>query len=105
MTAKNTRAKARKTRKRRNKRKTANVILGILAVYLLLFSATMVFLFWEKGSVPDTLIQYTLGAGGIEAVVLAGIKISKVLTESKKQNTAPQPAESLTDTFTTEDEE
>jgi flagellar basal body-associated protein FliL len=104
MTAKSTRAKAKKTRKRRSKRKTANVILAILAVYLLLFSATMIFLFWEKGSVPDTLIQYTLGAGGIEAVVLAGIKISKVLTESKK-NTAPQPAEAAVEHELSEVEE
>ena len=30
-----------------------------------------------------TLIQYTLGAGGVEALVLAGIKISKVLSGEK----------------------
>ena len=34
--------------------------------------------FWVKGSVPDTLIQYTLGAGGIESLALAAIKITKV---------------------------
>ena len=28
-------------------------------------------------------IQYTMGAGGIEALLLAGIKISKVVTGNK----------------------
>lgn len=39
--------------------------------------------FWVKDSVPDTLIQYTLGAGGVECLMLAGIKISKVLKGEK----------------------
>lgn len=38
----------------------------------------MTVIFCVKGAVPDTLIQYTLGAGGVEALLLAGIKISKV---------------------------
>ena len=39
----------------------------------------MTAIFCVKGAVPDTLIQYTLGAGGVEALLLAGIKISKVM--------------------------
>ena len=64
---------------RRKKQKTANVILLVLGLFLLAFEVSMIALFWYRGAVPDTLIQYTLGAGGVEAVVLAGIRVSKVL--------------------------
>ena len=64
-------------------RKTSNVVLVILAVFLLAFIVAMTVIFCVKGSVPDTLIQYTMGAGGIEALLLAGIKISKVVTGNK----------------------
>ncbi len=60
-------------------RKTSNVILVLLGVFLVGFIAAMTVIFCVKGSVPDTLIQYTLGAGGVEALLLAGIKISKVV--------------------------
>ena len=66
--------------KRRSKRKTSNAVLLVLGLFLLAFIVTMIVTFWVKGSVPDTLIQYTLGAGGLEAVLLAGIKISKVVS-------------------------
>ena len=73
--------------KRRSKRKTSNAVLLVLGLFLLAFIVTMIVTFWVKGSVPDTLIQYTLGAGGLEAVLLAGIKISKVVSgESKEIN-------------------
>ena len=64
---------------RAKRRGTANTVLLILGIFLLAFEVCMVVTFWVKGSVPDTLIQYTLGAGGVEAVVLAGIKVSKVI--------------------------
>jgi hypothetical protein len=54
-----------------------------LGVFTALFIIAMTVSFCVKGAVPDTLIQYTLGAGGVEALMLAGIKISKVLTENK----------------------
>lgn len=66
-------------RTRRKKRGTANRVLVILGVFLLAFIAAMTVTYWVKGGVPDSLIQYTLGAGGVEALVLAGIKISKVV--------------------------
>lgn len=59
-------------------KKTSNIILALLGVFLLAFIAAMTAIFCVKGAVPDTLIQYTLGAGGVEALLLAGIKISKV---------------------------
>ncbi len=61
------------------KSKTSNFILAVLGGFLLAFILAMIVIFCVKGAVPDTLIQYTLGAGGVEALLLAGIKISKVL--------------------------
>lgn len=60
-------------------RKTSNVVLAILGVFLLAFIVTMIVVFCVKGSVPDTLIMCTMGGSGLEALVLAGIKVSKVL--------------------------
>lgn len=64
--------------RRRRRRKTSNVILLALGLFALGFITAMTVIFCIKGSVPDTLIQYTLGGGGLEALLLAGIKISKV---------------------------
>lgn len=61
-------------------KKTSNVVLVLLGLFLLAFIVAMIVTYWVKGAVPDTLIQYTLGAGGVEALLLAGIKISKVIT-------------------------
>ena len=64
--------------KRRRRRKTSNVVLLALGLFAFGFIAAMSVIFCIKGAAPDTLIQYTLGAGGVEALLLAGIKISKV---------------------------
>ena len=64
--------------KRRRKAKTSHVILLALGLFAAAFIVAMTVTYWVKGGVPDTLIQYTLGAGGVEALLLAGIKISKV---------------------------
>jgi len=61
-------------------KKTSNLILALLGLFALGFIAIMTAIFCVKGAVPDTLIQYTLGAGGVEALLLAGIKISKVVS-------------------------
>ena len=70
-------------------RKTSNIVLVILGLFLLAFIVTMIVIFCVKGSVPDTLIQYTMGAGGVEALLLAGIKVSKVLTGDKPSSDSP----------------
>lgn len=57
--------------------KTANKVLLCMGLFIFAFIVTMIVTFWVKGAVPDTLITYTLGAGGIEALALAGIKICK----------------------------
>ena len=63
--------------------KTSNLILAVMGVFLLAFIAAMTVIFCVKDAVPDTLIQYTLGAGGVEALLLAGIKVSKVIAGDK----------------------
>ena len=67
----------------KKKRKTSNVVLIILGLFMFTFIVTMIVIFCVKDSVPDTLIQYVLGAGGLEAFVLAAIKVSKVFNEKK----------------------
>lgn len=64
--------------------KTSNLILIILGIFILTFIITMTVIFCVKGSVPDTLIQYTLGAGGVEAVLCAAIKIAKVVSGERE---------------------
>ena len=60
--------------------KTSNIILLALGGFALAVITAMTIVFCVKGAVPDTLIQYTLGAGGLEAFLLAGIKVSAVLS-------------------------
>ena len=63
--------------------KTSTIILTVIGLFLLAFIAAMTVIFCVKDAVPDTLIQYTLGAGGVEALLLAGIKIAKVKAGGK----------------------
>lgn len=69
--------------KPRAKRKTASIVLAVLGIFLLAFIVCMIVTFWVNGSVPDTLIDKVLDAGAWEAVALALIKISKVVTGRK----------------------
>lgn len=74
-------------RARKKAARTANRVLVVLGLFLLMFIAVMIVTFWVKGSVPDTLIQYTLGAGGVEALALAAIRICKAVAgESSPAN-------------------
>ena len=63
---------------------TSNRVLLILGVFALAFIVAMIVIFCVKGSVPDTLIQCVLGAGGVEASALAVIKAVKVWTGKDK---------------------
>ena len=63
--------------------KTSNRVLLVMGLFALTFIAAMTVIFCVKDAVPDTLIQYTLGAGGVEVLLLAGIKISKVMRGEK----------------------
>jgi len=65
------------------KRKTSNLVLLVIGIFIVAFIVSMEVIFCVTGSVPDTLIQYTLGAGGVEVLLLAAIKISKVVVGEK----------------------
>ena len=65
------------------KRKTSNIVLLAIGIFIVAFIAAMIVIFCVKGAVPDTLIQYTLGAGGLEVLLLAAIKVSKVVVGEK----------------------
>lgn len=65
---------------------TANWVLAILASFIFFFIIAMIVTYWRFQMVPDTLIQYTLGAGGVECLFLAGIKITKVLKGDKNDD-------------------
>ncbi len=67
----------------KGRRKTSNLVLLALGLFAMGFIIAMTVIFCVKGTVPDTLIQYTLGAGGVEALLLAGIKISKVVSGNR----------------------
>lgn len=70
---------------KKKKRKTSNIVLLVLGIFIMAFIISMEVIFCVTGSVPDTLIQYTLGAGGLEVLVMAGIKISKVVSGEKEE--------------------
>ena len=69
----------------KKERKTSNVVLVVLGLFLLAFIVTMIVTFWKFQTVPDSLIQYTLGAGGVEAVALGFIKVAKVVRGGKEK--------------------
>lgn len=66
--------------KRLKGRNTSDVVLVALGLFLALFIVAMAVTFWVKDSVPDTLIQMVLGAGGLEAWLLERIKVNKIKT-------------------------
>lgn len=74
-----------RTKKRRRKRKkpvkTSNVILVLMAIFLLLFTLGMIVIFWFKESVPDALIAAVFAACLGEGSILGWIKTSKLKTE------------------------
>lgn len=64
-------------------------VLLVVGIFLGAFIVTMIVLFCIYQAVPDTLIQYVLGAGGIESVALAAIKIVNVRSENKSGKEDP----------------
>ena len=69
--------------------RTSDRVLLAMGAFLVAFIGAMVLTFWRFGAVPDSLVQCTLGAGGVEALLLAAIKVSKVLSgqESGREET------------------
>ena len=60
--------------------RTSDRVLLALGAFLVAFITAMTVCFWRLGAVPDSLVRCTLGAGGVEALLLAAIKVSKVLS-------------------------
>ena len=79
------------------KRKTSNLVLLIIGIFILAFIVAMTVIFCVMGSTPDTLIQYTLGAGGLEVLLLAAIKISKVVSGERVKKSVDEDMESIED--------
>lgn len=73
--------------------KTSNKVLLILGIFMLAFIVCMIVIFCVKGAVPDTLIQMVLGAGGLESLALAGIKVSKVINGKEDKAEKPESEE------------
>lgn len=71
--------------------KTSNLILLVMGLFALAFIVAMTVIFCVKGATPDTLIQYTLGAGGVETFLLAAIKISKVRAGNGNEDEENRP--------------
>ena len=60
--------------------RTSDRVLLALGAFLVAFITAMTVCGWRLGAVPDSLVRCTLGAGGVEALLLAAIKVSKVLS-------------------------
>ena len=59
------------------KRKTSNLILIFLGIFVIIFTIICLWLFYEFQSVPDTLITAVFGAVFGEAGVMGLIKMFK----------------------------
>lgn len=57
--------------------RTMNVILAVIAAFLLLFIVIMVWLYYRTGAIPDTLCTCVFAACGGECGVMGWIKTTK----------------------------
>lgn len=57
--------------------RTMDVILAVIAVFLLLFIVVMVWLYYRTGAIPDTLCTCVFAACGGECGVMGWIKTTK----------------------------
>lgn len=57
--------------------RTMDVILTVIAVFLLLFIVVMVWLYYQTGAIPDTLCTCVFAACGGECGVMGWIKTTK----------------------------
>ncbi len=57
--------------------RTMDIILAVIAVFLLLFIVVMVWLYYRTGAIPDTLCTCVFAACGGECGVMGWIKTTK----------------------------
>ena len=69
----------------RKKISTSSVVLIVLGGFMAAFIIAMTTIYCVKGSTPDTLIQCVMGGGSFEALLTAGIRISKVIAGGSGQ--------------------
>lgn len=62
---------------KKKKWRTLDKVLLVLFIFLALFIVTMIVIFCVFRDTPDTLIQYVLGASGIELILTAWIRTTK----------------------------
>ena len=68
------------------KMKALTVSLLAVGVFCMAFIVAMIVIYCIKGSVPDALIQYTLGAGGFEALFCTVIQCVNTVFKKDKQD-------------------
>ena len=57
--------------------RTMDIILAVIAVFLLLFIVVMVWLYYQTGAIPDTLCTCVFAVCGGECGVMGWIKTTK----------------------------
>lgn len=71
-------------KKSKKKTGTMNVILALIGISAAAFTAVMIWLFIQQGSVPDTLITCFFAFVGGECGIMGLIKTAKTKHETKK---------------------
>ena len=61
-------------------------MLKILASFIFVFVVTTIIIYTYKDWQYDTLITCVLGGGGLEALIMGGIKISNIFKEKKTED-------------------
>lgn len=64
--------------------KTMDIVLIIIAVFLALFVASMVWVYYKTGGIPDTLCTCVFAICGGECGVMGWIKTTKERTRERK---------------------
>lgn len=64
--------------------RTMDVILAVIAVFLLLFIVVMIWLYYQTGAIPDTLCSCVFVICGGECGVMGWIKTTKERYQDRK---------------------
>lgn len=62
---------------KKKERRTLDLILIVIAVFLLAFVVAMIWLYYRTGGIPDTLCSCVFAACGGECGVMGWIKVTK----------------------------
>lgn len=66
------------------KKRTMDIVLLVMAVFLFLFVSAMVWLYYSTGGIPDTLCTCVFGFCGGECGVMGWIKTTKERKQERK---------------------